>query len=45
MLKKIEGYLNDTRERHFVAVGALHLAGPKGLIEQLKQRGYVVKQL
>lgn len=45
MLSKIEGYLNDSRERHFIAVGALHLAGPRGLVEQLRKRGYVVRQL
>jgi uncharacterized protein YbaP (TraB family) len=45
MAKKIEGYLNDSKERHFVAVGALHLAGPRGLVEILKKRGYIVKQL
>ena len=45
MLAKIEGYLNDSRDRHFIAVGALHLSGPRGLVEQLKKRGYVVKQL
>jgi uncharacterized protein YbaP (TraB family) len=44
MLKKIVGYL-DSRDRYFVAVGALHLAGPRGLVEQLRKRGYVVKQL
>ncbi len=44
MARKIEGYL-ATRERHFVAVGALHLAGPRGLVEMLKKRGYVVRQL
>ena len=44
MAKKIEGYL-ATKERHFVAVGALHLAGPRGLVEMLKKRGYLVKQL
>ena len=43
MLEKIRGYL-DSRECHFVAVGALHLAGPRGLVEQLRGMGYVVKQ-
>jgi len=43
MLKKIDGYL-VTRDRHFVAVGALHLAGPRGLVELLRKRGYLVTQ-
>ena len=45
MAAKIEGYLNQSKERHFIAVGALHLAGPRGLIEILRKRGYVVRQL
>jgi uncharacterized protein YbaP (TraB family) len=45
MLEKIEGYLNDTRDRHFIAVGSLHLAGPRGLVELLRKRGYIVRQL
>ena len=44
MMKKIEGYLSDSRDRHFIAVGALHLAGPRGLVELLRKKGYVVKQ-
>lgn len=44
MAAKIEGYLNDSKERHFVAVGSLHLAGPRGLIEMLRKRGYIVRQ-
>ena len=45
MAEKIEGYLNRSKERHFIAVGALHLAGPRGLIEVLRKRGYIVRQL
>ena len=44
MMKKIEGWLNRTDKRHFVAVGALHLTGPRGLVELLKKKGYLVKQ-
>ena len=44
MAGKIEGYLNNSKDRHFVAVGSLHLAGPRGLVEILRKRGYVVKQ-
>ncbi|MEO5692054.1 MAG: TraB/GumN family protein [Usitatibacter sp.] len=44
MMKKIEGYLNDSKERHFIAVGSLHLAGPRGLVEMLRKKGYVVRQ-
>jgi uncharacterized protein len=44
MLEKIEGYLNNSKDRHFIAVGSLHLAGPRGLVEMLRKRGYVVRQ-
>ena len=44
MLKKIEAYLAGSVP-HFVAVGSLHLVGPRGLVEMLKARGYEVKQL
>jgi uncharacterized protein len=44
MLEKIEGYLNQSKDRHFVAVGALHLAGPQGLVEMLRKKGYIVRQ-
>jgi uncharacterized protein YbaP (TraB family) len=44
MLAKVEGYLNKSIEKHFVAVGSLHLAGKRGLVELLKAKGYVVKQ-
>lgn len=45
MVEKIERYLNDSKQRHFIAVGSLHLAGPRGLVELLRKRGYVVRQL
>jgi uncharacterized protein len=45
MAGKIEDYLNRSRERHFIAVGSLHLAGPRGLVEVLRSRGYTVRQL
>jgi uncharacterized protein YbaP (TraB family) len=45
MADKIEGYLNRTKERHFIAVGSLHLAGPEGLVEVLRRRGYTVRQM
>ncbi len=44
MVAKIEGYLANSKDRHFVAVGSLHLAGPRGLVEMLRKRGYIVKQ-
>lgn len=44
MAAKIEGYL-ETRKRHFIAVGSLHLSGPRGLVEILRKRGYLVRQL
>jgi uncharacterized protein YbaP (TraB family) len=44
MAGKIEKWLLNGRERVFVAVGALHLAGPRGLVEELRKRGYIVRQ-
>jgi hypothetical protein len=44
MVQKVEGYLAQTRNPHFVAVGALHLAGPQGLVELLRKRGHVVRK-
>lgn len=43
MLKKIEGYL-AAKAVHFVALGSLHLVGPRGLVQMLKTRGYEVTQ-
>jgi len=45
MARKIEGWLAERKKPYFIAVGALHLAGPRGLVELLRKRGYVVKQL
>jgi hypothetical protein len=45
MVEKIAGWLDGPRDRRFIAVGALHLAGPRGLVEELRKRGYVVRQL
>jgi uncharacterized protein YbaP (TraB family) len=44
MLEKIEGYLNKSSKRHFIALGSLHLAGKRGLVELLRAKGYVVRQ-
>lgn len=44
MLAKIEGFLNKSDRRHFVAVGSLHLTGPRGLVELLRKKGYLVRQ-
>jgi len=45
MVGKIEGYMSESRDRHFIAVGSLHLAGPRGLVEMLRKRGYIVRQM
>lgn len=45
MARKIDDYLHKGRVPHFVALGALHLAGPRGLVEMLRKRGYIVRQL
>ena len=44
MLRKMESYLRGSVP-HFVAVGSLHLIGPRGLVEMLRSRGFEVKQL
>ena len=44
MMAKVEGFLNKSDRRHFVAVGSLHLAGPRGLVELLRKKGYLVRQ-
>jgi len=45
MVAKISAILLESKERHFVAVGALHLAGPRGLVELLRKRGFSARQL
>ena len=44
-LPQIKAMLADAQKNEFVLVGALHLAGPEGLIEQLRKSGYTVTQL
>ena len=44
MLTKIEGFLAGDQV-HFVAIGAMHLVGNRGLVEMLKAKGYAMKQL
>ncbi len=39
-MKRLPGLL--LKEPQFIAVGALHLAGPDGLVKQLQQLGYTV---
>jgi uncharacterized protein YbaP (TraB family) len=44
MVQRIESLMADGRNYLF-AVGALHLVGPRGLVELLKARGYTVTEL
>ena len=44
MVEKIAGYLASP-DPVFVVVGAAHVAGPEGVIELLKRRGFKVKRL
>ena len=43
-LPQIEAYIN-TPETEFILVGAGHLVGPTGIIEDLRNKGYLVDQL
>ncbi|MFH1091833.1 MAG: TraB/GumN family protein [Pseudomonadota bacterium] len=45
MQSKIEGYLSNSGQTHFVVVGALHLVGEPGIIAGLKNKGWQVRQL
>jgi uncharacterized protein YbaP (TraB family) len=44
MLSKIEIFLAGSQV-HFIAVGALHLIGKRGLVAMLQAKGYEVRQL
>lgn len=44
MVRRIEALMADGRNYLF-AVGALHLVGPRGLVEMLRARGYTVTEL
>lgn len=44
MLRRMEALMTDGRT-HLFAVGALHLPGPRGLVEGLRARGYTVTAL
>lgn len=44
-LEAIETLLDRSNEPAFVAVGALHLVGPRGLVEQLRAHGYTVRHV
>jgi uncharacterized protein YbaP (TraB family) len=44
MVRKIESLLAGGKT-HLIAVGALHLVGPQGLVEMLRARGYTVTEL
>jgi hypothetical protein len=45
MLAKIEDFLDRSGKRYFIAVGSLHLVGPRGLVQQLREHGYTVRQV
>lgn len=44
MALKIEDYLK-TKGTYFVVVGAAHLLGPSGIVQLLRDKGYVIEQL
>ena len=44
MVRRIEALMGDGR-KYLFAVGALHLVGPRGLVEMLRARGYTVTEL
>ena len=44
MTRKLDELLRQPGP-HFIAVGSLHLVGPKSIVEQLKAKGYRVEQI
>ncbi len=44
MFAQIDAMVNGD-QKHFIAVGAMHLVGKRGLVEMLRAKGYEVKQL
>ena len=44
MTRKIEELLRQPGP-HFIAVGSLHLVGPRSIVEQLKAKGYRIEQM
>ena len=45
MMQKIAAWLDQGETTRFIAMGALHLVGPKGLVARLKERGYTVSRI
>jgi uncharacterized protein YbaP (TraB family) len=45
MVAKISDWLEGAGGTRFIAVGALHLVGPHGLVEMLRAKGYRVQQI
>ena len=44
MTQQIERFL-QTRKTYFVAIGAGHLTGDRGILSQLRSKNYTVEQL
>ncbi|HEY6240576.1 MAG TPA: TraB/GumN family protein [Burkholderiales bacterium] len=44
MARRVEEYLRSG-ERHFVAVGALHLVGEKSIVDLLKRKGLKIREI